>query len=106
MTCTSAPPELDRRSHLRLPFDCPVRWSSGRVDRYGACRDVSERGAGFTVRRLSVPRIGERIRLVFELEPEREWVVDEAARVNRCDPRPDGMYDVGVELTDFTTTPG
>jgi hypothetical protein len=88
----------ERRSHVRLPFDCTARWSDGRVDRFGITRDVSEAGAGFTVRPLSAPAVGERVKLVFELDAEREWLVDEAARVVRCDARDDGLFDVGVEL--------
>jgi hypothetical protein len=94
---------VERRLYARLPFDCPVRWSagdtSGTAERRGVSRDVSESGAGFTVRPLSAPEIGDRIRVVFELESEIEWVVDERARVTRCAPRHDGLYDVGVALS-------
>ena len=86
------------RSALRLEFDCPIRWSCGGVDRFGTARDASEIGAGFTVRSISQPCIGQEIRLVFELDGIYEWVVDERAIVTRCDPRPDGMTDVGVRL--------
>lgn len=92
-------PSNERRRYLRLGFDCPVRWSDGMVDRFGMSRDVSEAGAGFTVRGMSAPRIGQNIRLVFELDPEREWVVDEHAKVTRCEPREADLYEVGVELT-------
>ena len=86
------------RSALRLEFDCPIRWSCGGVDRFGIARDASETGAGFTVRSISQPSVGQEIRLVFELDGTCEWVVDERAIVTRCDPRPDGMTDVGVQL--------
>lgn len=83
---------------MRLAFDCPARWTDGSADRYGLSRDVSQTGASFTVRALSAPRLGERIRLIFELDSDREWVVDENATVVRCDPRDDDLFDVGVEL--------
>jgi hypothetical protein len=68
------------------------------VDRYGLARDVSETGAGFTVRTICQPRVGQKIRLVFELDDDYEWVVDDRAVVTRCDPRSDGLCDVGVRL--------
>jgi len=83
---------------MRLAFDCPARWTDGSVDRYGISRDISQTGVSFTVRPLSIPHLGERIKLIFELDTEREWVVDENAIVVRCDPREDGLFDVGVEL--------
>ena len=95
---TAARPIRERRAHMRLAFDCPARWTDGLADRNGTSRDVSQSGAAFTVRPLSAPRIGEQIRLVFELDAEQEWVVDENATVVRCDPRDDGLFDVGVRL--------
>jgi hypothetical protein len=86
------------RVRPRLRFDCPIRWSCGGVDRFGIARDASEIGAGFTVRSLSQPQVGQEIRLVFELDDDHEWIVDEKAVVARCDPRPDGLCDVGVRL--------
>jgi hypothetical protein len=90
--------DRDRRSHLRLDFDCPVRWTDGGVDRPGRARDVSPFDAGFTVRRLSAPEVGQDISLTFELEPDRDWLVSPRAKVTRCDLREDGLFDVGVEL--------
>lgn len=49
-------------------------------------------------RRLSAPRVGDRIRLVYELDEGREWVLDESAEVIRCDPAEDGLCEVGVRL--------
>ncbi len=93
----------DGREHLRLGFDCPIRWShvGGGVDRRGLARDASESGAGFTVRAISRPEVGQSLRLVFELDDDHEWIVDEAAVVARCDPRPDGLCDVGVVLREI-----
>lgn len=88
----------ERRDHTRIRFDCPVRWSVGGVDRFGIARDVSELGAGFTVRQISQPAIGARIQVVFELAENYEWIVDDKAIVTRCDRRADGMFDVGVHL--------
>jgi hypothetical protein len=90
---------VGRRSALRIPFDCPARWSTAcGVDRFAQARDASESGAGLIVRAIGRPRVGERIRLAFELDEEHEWVLDAQAEVVRCDPRPDGLYDVGVRL--------
>lgn len=93
---TGRRPEQRRRPRLR--FDCPIRWSTGGVDRFGEARDVSEIGAGFTVRTLNRPAVGQNITLVFELDDEYEWVVDDRATVARCDERGDGLWDVGVQL--------
>jgi hypothetical protein len=94
----AARPTRERRSHVRLAFDCPARWNDGSADRCGTTRDVSDAGAGFTVRALCAPAVGQQIKLIFELDAEREWLVDEKARVVRCDARDDGLFDVGVEL--------
>ena len=91
-------PQTDRRAHLRIGFDCPCRWNDGGVDRRGFSRDISPNDAGFTVRAISAPEVGQDIRLIFELEPEREWLASERATVKRCDLRTDGLCDVGVEL--------
>ncbi len=90
--------DRDRRAHLRLGFDCPIRWSDGGVDRPGRSRNISPYDAGFTVRPLSVPDVGQDISLVFELDPKRDWLVSPRAKVTRCDLRDDGLWDVGVEL--------
>jgi hypothetical protein len=94
----STRPIRERRSHDRLAFQCLTRWNDGSADRYGISRDISQSGAALTVRALSAPRPGEQIRLVFELDSEREWIVDENATVVRCDSRDDGLFDVGVRL--------
>jgi len=93
--------ETDRRASSRIRFDCPVRWRRGGADRYGWARDASEAGAGFTVRSLGAPAVGDTIRLVFELDDRYEWVVDEKAVVRRCDPRDHGLCEVGVRLSDL-----
>jgi hypothetical protein len=85
----------------RIPFDCPVRWTSGGVERFGTARDASETGAGFTVRADSRPEPGQAVRLVFQLDDTHDWLLDEQAVVARCTPRPDGRYDVGVRLSDI-----
>jgi len=94
-------PQTDRRASSRIRFDCPVRWGRGGADRFGWARDASEQGAGFTVRSLSAPSLDDTIRLVFELDDRYEWVVDDNAVVRRCDPRDDGMCEVGVQLSDL-----
>lgn len=91
----------DRRAFPRIPFDCPVRWNSGGADRPGRARDVSEGGAGFTVRAMSAPKVGQAIRLMFELDPRLEWIVDERATVERCDEQSSGLWDVGVRLNEL-----
>lgn len=91
----------DYRVRPRLQFDCPIRWNCDGVDRFGMARDASEIGAGFTVRSLSRPLVGQAIRLVFELEDDHEWIVDDQAIVARCDRRADGLYDVGVRLREL-----
>ena len=89
----------ERRAHERVGFNCPVRWDAGGVDRVGWARDASERGAGFTTRAISAPQVGQGIRLVFELDSVREWVLDERAIVARCDPGDQGLCQIGVRLT-------
>ncbi len=88
----------DNRARPRLSFYCTIRWSDGGADRHGIARDASEIGVGFTVRALSKPMVEQNIRLVFELDDGYEWVVDDRAVVTRCDPRPDGLCDIGVRL--------
>jgi hypothetical protein len=92
------PSQPERRAHHRLGFRAPAHWDLGGVSRPGLSHNVSEAGAGFVTRRLSAPRIGDRIRLVYELDDAREWVLDESAEVVRCDPIEDGLCDVGVRL--------
>ena len=92
-------PLMERRRHPRIGFDCPIRWNTGGVDRPGWSRDVSEENAGFTVRAISAPVVGERIGLIFELEPTLDWLVHEEATVRRCDQRQPGIYDVGVQFS-------
>ena len=93
------PMESERRRHMRIGFDCPVRWNIGGVDRVGWARDVSESGAGFLVRPINAPDPGEDIRLIFELDENHQWMVDDRAHVQRCESRPDGLVEVGVQLT-------
>lgn len=93
----------ERRTHHRIGFRSPAHWDAGGASRPGFSRDVSDSGAGFVTRRLSAPRIGDRIRLVFELDEKREWVVDDAAEVVRCDPIEDGLCSVGVRLQPLET---
>ncbi len=88
----------ERRSYPRIGFRCPAHWDDGGVTRPGFSRDVSEFGAGFVTRRLSAPRIGDRIRLSYECEEGREWLLDDQAEVVRCEPIEDGLCDVGVRL--------
>ena len=95
----SGPQSAERRSFPRVDFNCPVRWSTAGADRFGTARDASENGAGFTVRALSSPKVGDKITLVFELDPNHEWVADTEARVARCDPIGDGLRDVGVQFS-------
>jgi hypothetical protein len=89
---------IERRAHYRLPFECLIRWTGGEVDRTGISRDISAGGAGFTARPLCTPRVGDRISLTLELDEGRACLLDERARVVRCDPRDDGCYDIGVQL--------
>ncbi|HOA72210.1 MAG TPA: PilZ domain-containing protein [Phycisphaerae bacterium] len=89
------------RAVPRIPFDCPARWTSGGVERFGTARDASEAGAGFIVRADSRPELGQTVRLVFELDDTHHWLLDEQAVVTRCTPRPDGRYDVGVRLREI-----
>lgn len=95
---TRRPSQPERRAHPRIGFRSPAHWDLGGVSRPGFSRNVSEAGAGFVTRRLSAPKIGDRIRLVYELDDAREWVLDESAEVVRCDPIEDGLCDVGVHL--------
>lgn len=102
--CPSDRPELtraERRAFPRVEFDCPARWSTGGADRCGWARDASEAGAGFTVRSISAPQVGQSIQLSFELDPRLEWVVDENAIVERCDEQGNGLWEVGVRLGDL-----
>jgi len=98
---TVPPAPRERRQHHRLGFRCPVHWDQGEdtgATRSGYSRDVSESGAGFITRSLSAPRIGDRIRVVFELDGENNWLVDERAHVVRCDSISDNLCNVGIEL--------
>lgn len=89
----------DRRRHVRLGFDCPVRWNLGGADRTGWVSDVSESGLGFTTRALWAPRPGQRMQVTLELDGRHEWRVDEEAVVVRCEPRGHHLYSVGLELS-------
>ncbi|UCD27428.1 MAG: PilZ domain-containing protein [Planctomycetota bacterium] len=92
----------DRRAYRRMGFTSPVRWSYDGVDRYGRARDLSECDAGFTVRALNAPQVGDKIRLVFELTDDHEWVVDEGAEVRRCDKGEADLFHVGVRFSPLT----
>jgi len=94
----SGPVRPERRAFPRVGFDCPVRWNTGGVDRFGWARDASEGGAGFTVRSISKPGVGQTIHLAFELDPLLEWVADTEATVERCDELDDGLWNVGVRF--------
>ena len=89
-------PMPERRACPRIGFDCPVRWNRGGADGVGWARDASESGAGFVARDICAPAVGQKITLVYELEPDLEWVLDENATVVRCDDRPGGLQSVGV----------
>jgi len=93
----------EHRSSPRIRFSCPVRWNNGCVDRVGWARDASENSAGFVARAISAPVVGETIRLIFELGERYEWLVDEQAIVQRCDPCGDDLWEVGVRLTPTET---
>lgn len=90
----------ERRAFLRVGFDCPVRWNTGGADRPGWARDASEAGAGFTTHAISAPEIGQTIQLIFELDPQLQWIADESAIVQRCEKQGDGLCNVGVRLSD------
>jgi hypothetical protein len=90
---------VERRTCSRTGFDCPVRWNDGGADRVGWARDASEGNAGFVTRAISAPRVGQSIHLVFELDPDLEWLVDEEAVVARCEHRKDDLCHVGVRLS-------
>ena len=92
-------PLKERRAHRRMGFVGRVRWNLGGVDRNGCARDVSEYDAGFTVRALNAPAVNERVRLIFELSPDHEWVVDECAVVKRCDRDENHLCHVGVQFS-------
>jgi hypothetical protein len=89
----------DRRNSPRKPFDCVVRWDTGGVERYGQSKDVSMYGAGFTVRSLSAPQIGQRVRVVLQLADDYDWLLDDAAIVQRCDSVGEDLCEVGIRLT-------
>ena len=88
----------ERRANPRIPFDCPIRWSTGGVDRNGWARNVSDNGAGFTVRSLCLPSVGQAVRVVFELDSTLEWLVDEQATVVRCQQICPDLWDVAVRF--------
>jgi hypothetical protein len=92
-------PLAERRQTPRLGFDCPVRWNNGGVDRFGQTLDISDHGLGFTTRPLCIPKRGDRIDLVLELDEQHDWPVDTAATVVRCDPLPQGLYVIGVQFS-------
>ena len=89
----------DRRANKRMGFVGRIRWNTGGVDRIGRARDISEADAGFTVHSLSAPSKGDVISLIYELTPDHEWLVDNAAVVKRCDRTEDNLYDVGVQFS-------
>jgi hypothetical protein len=89
----------DRRTHTRIPFDCPARWSSDGIDNPARACDASEADAGFITAGNGRPAVGDRIRLVFQFDDHHEWLVDSNAEVVRCDPLDDRSYHVGVSLT-------
>lgn len=95
-----AAPPLDRRRHPRLGFDCPLRWTDGGPDRMAWVRDISEQGVGLVTRGLSTPKPGQQIHLVAELDDERDWLIDPAATVVRAEPIGNGLYSVGVFLSE------
>ncbi|HQA43122.1 MAG TPA: PilZ domain-containing protein [Phycisphaerae bacterium] len=89
----------ERRQHPRLGFDCPLRWCADGVDQTGWTHDISEGGIGFLTRAASVPRPGQRVGVVLDLDEEREWTVDDQATVVRCESRGRGLYSVGLRLS-------
>jgi hypothetical protein len=89
----------ERRQTPRVGFDCCLRWTDGGADRAGRTLDMSEAGMGFLTRRLSAPRIGQRIQVILELDDEQEWLVDTAATVVRTRQKPDGLCSVGLRLS-------
>lgn len=89
---------MDRRSHARVGFDCPVRWGAGQEERLGWARDASETGAGFSVQADRAPSVGDRIRLVFQLDNYCDWLLDRQAVVTHCTPIDGGLCSVGVQL--------
>ena len=92
----------NRRRSPRIGFDCPLRWNQGGADRTGWTRDLSENGVGFITRTLSAPSLGQRIRVVLELDEEHEWPVDTEARVVHSEPQGHGLCAVGLQLrSDF-----
>ena len=95
----------DRRRYSRIGFDCPVRGSAGGPERVGWARDVSEGDAGFTIRAASAPQVGDRVRVIFELEPTIDWLVHEEATITRCDQRGPGRCEVGIRFGPVETRP-
>ena len=89
----------ERRRHPRMGFDSCLYWNNGGADRSGWTEDLSDSGIGFTTRALSAPKPGEKIQVSIELDDGLEWLVDKQATVVRCDPRGQGLYSVGLELS-------
>ncbi len=89
----------ERRSHARVAYDCPVRWGADGQERFGWARDASERGAGFLIPANGAPCVGDRVRVVFQLDNCWDWLIDKQARVRYCEPVEGGLYHVGVEFT-------
>lgn len=94
-------PEREKREHTRIHFDCPVRWNMGQRMHFGWARDVSESGASFTTKQFTAPRIGEKIKLVFELDTVCEWLVDDDAEVIRSEQVSSDLCCIGVRLREL-----
>ena len=92
----------ERRTQARVGFDCPVRWGDEGQERFGWARDASESGAGFTVPAHSAPTMGDRVRVVFQLDNYCDWLINRQAHVRYCEPIEGGLCHIGVQ---FAPTP-
>lgn len=104
----------DRRRHTRLAFDCPVRWRARKTetdgagsksrkrsaghDRIGWARDAGESGVGLMVRTDSMPAVGDRIEVVFQLDNYCDLPIGQDAVVRWTQPIGDGLCNLGIEL--------
>ncbi|HSW46729.1 MAG TPA: PilZ domain-containing protein [Phycisphaerae bacterium] len=88
----------ERRTHVRVGFDCPVRWGGAGQEHFGWAKDASECGAGFLVPAHGAPAVGDRIRVVFRLDNCWDWLVDKNASVRWSVPVDGGLYHVGVRF--------
>jgi c-di-GMP-binding flagellar brake protein YcgR len=106
MLClTSQRPQIgERRRTPRIGFDCSLRWNDGDgADRTGQTVDMSDEGMGFITRRLSAPKVGQRIHVVLELDDENDCHVDLAATVVRTRNQDHGLCAVGLRLSPILT---